>query len=97
MNDIERLGEIKEQFEYGIKHQFEDYNVALSDIDLLIEQAERVQELEEENFALMESLRFQDEILERQNKRYREALKWCAGFYDSEIARQALRGETDEC
>lgn len=40
---MERLDEIKEQFEYGIKNNFEDYNVALDDIKWLIQTVEQQQ------------------------------------------------------
>ena len=52
-----------------------------SDINWLIEQAERVQELEEENINLKAIKAGNEElikILEQQNKRYREALEFYA-------------------
>lgn len=81
MNDRERLEKIKKLRIKYYSTWTKDASLKIA-LDLmrnhsnwLIEQAERVQELEDNNFSLMESLRFQDEILEQQNKRYREALK----------------------
>lgn len=107
----ERLEELKEKYlNATVIESINDVDVIAvdkKDIEWLIEQVERVQELERaykfgvEQMENVVNMHNEKDIelrkTQMQNKRYREALKWCAGFYDSEIARQALRGETDEC
>ena len=67
---MSRLEEIKEEYRDAIRV----IGIARKDIDYLIQQAERVQELEEECAGWKEASRFNDEKLEQQNKRYREEL-----------------------
>lgn len=69
----ERLEEIKERF---AKYQT-DYNLNGEDVEWLIQQAERVQELESElNKQIEIGYKFEGEVydLAKENKRYREAL-----------------------
>ncbi|WP_346208375.1 hypothetical protein NSS91_07465 [Caldifermentibacillus hisashii] len=54
MTDKERLEDIKEKF---MKYEY-DYNLSGDDIEWLIEQAERVQELKEQNQRYREALEF---------------------------------------
>jgi len=75
----ERLEEIK--YELYTLHNCTDTDEAIKDfifnhlkIEWIIEQAERVRELEEECAGWKEASRFNDEKLEQQNKRYREAI-----------------------
>ena len=71
----ERLEDIKEKYmpvEY-------DFNLNNHDIDWLIDQAERVQELEKtnkKNYWIAADFKFENLKLEEQNKRYREALEY---------------------
>lgn len=77
----ERLEEVKEKIKFHIDWASNTHYAEINEdelkeyLQLIIEQAERVRELEEENFSLMESLRFNDEELERQNKCYREGIE----------------------
>src|SRR5690554_4173165 len=69
----EWLEDIKERF---VKYQY-DYNLNGEDVEWLIQQAERVQELESElNKQIEIGYKFEGEVydLAKENKRYREAL-----------------------
>ena len=73
MTDKERLEDIKERF---AKYQT-DYNLNGEDVEWLIQQAERVQELESElNKQIEIGYKFEGEVygLAKENKRYRKAL-----------------------
>lgn len=78
MTDKEKLNKIKEKY---MEREY-DYALCSIDIDWLIEQAERVQELEEKHkkyVAFTESNNYNMDVefekLYKQNKRYREALE----------------------
>lgn len=102
----EWLEDIKERF---VKYQT-DYNLNGEDVEWLIN---RIEELEKElNKQMNIGLKFEGEAneLQKQNKRYREALEfyaesenYCVTFEDDyepilkdngKIARRALKGET---
>ena len=74
MSDKERLEEIKTWLNRG-------FDLTEEDIEWLIEQAERVQELESElNKQIEIGYKFEGEVydLAKENKRYREALEFYA-------------------
>lgn len=80
MTDKERLEEIKSRYLVGIHTTFGTPWVTMpkENADWLIQQAERVEELEKVEYALQETYRQEREYnkkLEEQNKRYREVLK----------------------
>ena len=90
-NDKERLEVIKEVYDIQAMQTFSDRETVpfnLNDIRWLVEQSERVQELEEELQELKKKLltltkennQVNDELIDefRQNKRYREALEFYA-------------------
>ena len=71
----ERMDDIKEAYEMN-KYD-ENYGLGMKDIEWLIEQAERVHELEEnnKNLKVLRSINRKERmIIHEQNKRYREAL-----------------------
>lgn len=74
MTDKERLEEIKEKY---MEHEY-DFNLIKNDINWLIEQAERVQEVEEERDEwkdTAQSYYMTNQELREQNKRYKRALE----------------------
>ncbi|GIN74015.1 hypothetical protein J14TS2_44900 [Bacillus sp. J14TS2] len=85
MTDQERLEEIQEQFDYGAKNGFEDYNVALADIKWLISTVVEQQKLiahwkkgfENEN-KIAGRLRKKFERLEKENARLQKTLEFYA-------------------
>ena len=88
MNDKERLKIILDNSIYD--HNFEEFTVPLKDMDWLINQAERVEELEAKYSRLEESLKKQisnafegwEKVieLEKENEEYEQALE----FYGNE-------------
>ena|SRR5690625_4284212 len=87
----ERLEVIKEVYDIQVMQTFSDRETVpfnLNDIRWLIEQAERVQELELECAGWKEAVRFEDEKLAKQNKRYREALEFGIEYLKNSDIRQ---------
>lgn len=70
----EWLKDIKERF---VKYQY-DYNLNGEDVEYLIQQAERAQWLEKALKHQTEHFSISFDLLEKQNKRYREALEFYA-------------------
>jgi|SRR5699024_6315844 len=73
----ERLEEMKEllnEYYEDIDDPFASTDNTMAIVDRVGYFVNRVQELEENNIALLEALRFQDEDLTKQNKAYREVL-----------------------
>lgn len=94
------LDEIKRKY---MDYEY-DYNLKKTDINWLIKQAERVQELEESierwqsGRKIAVSTKIKIDELETQNKRYREALETIEMVTEfkseaNEIANKALEGE----
>ena len=80
----ERMDDIKEAYEMN-KYD-ENYGLGMKDIEWLIEQAERVHELEEnnKNLKVLRSINRKERmIIHEQNKRYREAIKKSATIIKS--------------
>lgn len=104
MNNQERLEEIKDAYQKSHKHI--GAYVSSKGIEWLIEQAERVQELER---TITNKIMPEIERGYEQNQRYKQALEYIAsiefyegtqGLYDdmseaSETAEDALRGDTE--
>ena len=104
----ERMDDIKEAYEMN-KYD-ENYGLGMKDIEWLIEQAERVHELEENNKNLkaLRSINRKERMrIHDQNKRYREylaRLKRATNRYPAEdmayvvnkITSEALEGDSDE-
>jgi|SRR5699024_410283 len=63
-------------------------NISTESLLSIIEQADRVQELEEECAGWKEASRFNDEELYQQNKRYREAIKFGIEYLKNSDIRQ---------
>src|SRR5690625_1109056 len=91
----DRLKEIKEWKDEIDLHgnEISERNFLTLHVEWLIEQAERVEELEDQNYAMSETRRQELEYsvkLEEQNSRYREALEFYAKGRFGGKARQAL-------
>ncbi|WP_346216380.1 hypothetical protein NSQ14_11895 [Caldifermentibacillus hisashii] len=77
MTDKERMEEIKEIYRWAIENSIAN-RIADSDIDWLIKQAERVEELEEERDEwkdTAQSYYMTNQELREQNQRYKRALE----------------------
>jgi len=82
MTDKERLEEIKEKY---MEHEY-DFNLIKNDINWLIEQAERVQEVEEE----LKELRAMYSVVNGERIRYKQALEFYADeehYKDKQISK----------
>lgn len=87
MTDKERLEEIKEQLKYLHGDSLKD------DIGWLIQQVERVQELEEtnkKNYWIASDFKFENLKLEQQNKRYRESIKKAISHFNYDEHQQGM-------
>lgn len=83
MKTKEKLEEIKTEYEWHIENELLP-RTSDDNFEWLIKQAERVQELEADNYNMDVEL----EKLYKQNKRYREAIEFGIGYLKNSDIRQ---------